>query len=184
MFRTAFEKANAAPEWQAGSLRGRSKEVVAACPLEGLVRRCRISTGNPSGPSPGQELLSHQLELNQTPGSIRYCCWCQSSGCAPYAMPCTGTSESLIQELDSATSVATSKCITYAQRLGERCHLFVLPLKQRYGSNRKEPRPKDYEADLQDATLRETHKSIESSMYSIQLMIPVRPWQPRQFSVV
>jgi hypothetical protein len=30
---------NAAPEWQARSLRGRSRELVVACPLEGLVRR-------------------------------------------------------------------------------------------------------------------------------------------------
>jgi hypothetical protein len=29
----------AAPEWEAGSLGWRSREVVGACPLEGLVRR-------------------------------------------------------------------------------------------------------------------------------------------------
>ena len=29
---------NAAPEWQAGSLGWRSRELVVACPLEGLVR--------------------------------------------------------------------------------------------------------------------------------------------------
>jgi len=29
---------NAAPEWQAGSLRWRSGELLVACPLEGLVR--------------------------------------------------------------------------------------------------------------------------------------------------
>ncbi|MFM6172510.1 MAG: hypothetical protein ACKPB4_10305 [Sphaerospermopsis kisseleviana] len=31
--------ANAAPEWQAGSLERRSSEPVVACPLEGLVSR-------------------------------------------------------------------------------------------------------------------------------------------------
>jgi hypothetical protein len=30
---------NAAPEWQAGSLEWRSRELMAACPLEGLVGR-------------------------------------------------------------------------------------------------------------------------------------------------
>jgi len=30
--------ANAAPEWQAGSLGRRSKELMVVCPLEGLVR--------------------------------------------------------------------------------------------------------------------------------------------------
>jgi hypothetical protein len=29
---------NAAPEWQAGSVRGESRDPVAACPLKGLVR--------------------------------------------------------------------------------------------------------------------------------------------------
>ena len=29
---------NAAPEWQAGRLRRRSRKLVATCPLEGLVR--------------------------------------------------------------------------------------------------------------------------------------------------
>jgi hypothetical protein len=33
------ETPNAAPEWQAWSLRPRSKELVVACPLKGLVRR-------------------------------------------------------------------------------------------------------------------------------------------------
>jgi hypothetical protein len=34
----ALPPSNAAPEWQAGSLRWRSSELRAACPLEGLVR--------------------------------------------------------------------------------------------------------------------------------------------------
>jgi hypothetical protein len=33
------DPSNAAPEWQAGSLRWRSGELLVACPLEGLVRR-------------------------------------------------------------------------------------------------------------------------------------------------
>ena len=40
--------ANAAPEWQAGSLRWRSRELVAACPLEGLVRRLNKEYEQPS----------------------------------------------------------------------------------------------------------------------------------------
>ena len=31
---------NAALEWQAGSLRWRSREMIEACPLEGLVGKC------------------------------------------------------------------------------------------------------------------------------------------------
>ena len=34
-----FQPPNAAPEWQAGSMRGRSRELVVTCPLEGLVRQ-------------------------------------------------------------------------------------------------------------------------------------------------
>jgi len=33
---------NAAPEWQAGSMGWRSRVLVVACPLEGLVRRFRF----------------------------------------------------------------------------------------------------------------------------------------------
>jgi hypothetical protein len=33
-----MDSANAAPEWQAGSLEWRSRELKEACPLEGLVR--------------------------------------------------------------------------------------------------------------------------------------------------
>ena len=32
-----FALSNAAPEWQAGSLRWRSREMTVVCPLEGLV---------------------------------------------------------------------------------------------------------------------------------------------------
>jgi len=35
-------EANAAPEGQAGNLRWRSRELVGACPLEGLVRRATL----------------------------------------------------------------------------------------------------------------------------------------------
>jgi hypothetical protein len=34
-----YRRPNAAPEWQAEILGWRSKELVAACPLEGLVRK-------------------------------------------------------------------------------------------------------------------------------------------------
>jgi hypothetical protein len=37
--KTDFERANAAPVWQARSFGWRSRALVAACPLEGLVRR-------------------------------------------------------------------------------------------------------------------------------------------------
>ena len=37
--------ANAAPEWQAGSLRRRSNGLVVACPLEGLVGQLLILIG-------------------------------------------------------------------------------------------------------------------------------------------
>jgi hypothetical protein len=37
---------NAAPEWQAGSFWLRSRELVVACPLEGLVRRVETSQTN------------------------------------------------------------------------------------------------------------------------------------------
>ena len=33
----------AAPEWQARSMWWRSRELMAACPLEGLVRSCTLS---------------------------------------------------------------------------------------------------------------------------------------------
>jgi hypothetical protein len=39
-------KPNAAPEWQAKSLGCRSKEVLAACPLEGIVRRVASQQGS------------------------------------------------------------------------------------------------------------------------------------------
>jgi len=42
---------NAAPEWQAGSMWRLGSELMAACPLEGLVRRCRSSTDNVREPS-------------------------------------------------------------------------------------------------------------------------------------
>lgn len=55
MFRTAFEKANASPEWQAGSLGWRSRELMVACPLEGIVRRShhnsnKLRTFSPQAP--------------------------------------------------------------------------------------------------------------------------------------
>ena len=37
----SVDPSNAAPEWQAWSFRGRSKVLVVACPLEGLVRMDR-----------------------------------------------------------------------------------------------------------------------------------------------
>jgi len=37
--RPARSKPNAAPEWQAKSIWGRSRDVMVACPLEGLVGR-------------------------------------------------------------------------------------------------------------------------------------------------
>jgi hypothetical protein len=38
---SCHSEANAAPEWQAGSLRWRSRELSVACPLEGLVSRAQ-----------------------------------------------------------------------------------------------------------------------------------------------
>ena len=38
----ALQLPNAAPEWQEESLLRRSRELVATCPLEGLVRLCSL----------------------------------------------------------------------------------------------------------------------------------------------
>jgi hypothetical protein len=40
-YATIWGPSNAAPEWQAGNLGWRCSELMAACPLEGLVRSAR-----------------------------------------------------------------------------------------------------------------------------------------------
>ncbi len=50
---------NAAPEWQARNLGWRSRLLLVACPLKGLVRRYRISTGSVCGPTPHPQSSSH-----------------------------------------------------------------------------------------------------------------------------
>jgi len=42
--------ANAAPEWQAGSLGWWRRDLVGACPLGGVCSKCRITTGSLIGP--------------------------------------------------------------------------------------------------------------------------------------
>ena len=49
--------ANAAPEWQAGSMWWRSSEPMEACPLEGLVRSACIPKASGSVPSNRQQNL-------------------------------------------------------------------------------------------------------------------------------
>ena len=44
---SAFGEPNAAPEWQAGGLWGKSRQLLEACPLEGLVRRLQIHLSSP-----------------------------------------------------------------------------------------------------------------------------------------
>ncbi len=77
-----FDEPNAAPEWQARSLVGRSRELVVACPLEGLVRRpvCmiteKLAIQNKNNCAIEQYLQAHATELS----AFYVCCMHTNSG--------------------------------------------------------------------------------------------------------